>query len=65
MTREIVTILSTDFIITSDWEILCLSLGVTENSDDIDELVIEYVRAGKSEDELKTVEEILKTKESK
>jgi hypothetical protein len=65
MTREIVTIQSTDFIMTSDWEILCLSLGVTEHSDDIDELVIEYVRAGKSEDELKTVEEILKTKESK
>ena len=65
MTREIVTIQSTDFIMTSDWEILCLSLGITEHSDDIDELVIEYVRAGKSEDELKTVEEILKTKESK
>ena len=64
MTREIVVIKYEDFLMDGDWERLCMSLGVMEYAPDVEELVIEYVRAGKSEDELETIEEIIQNKKA-
>jgi hypothetical protein len=63
--REIITIDSNWFSKSDDWFGLCTSLGITEGLNTVDTLTIEYTRAGVSEDEFKTVEQIVKTKKDK
>jgi hypothetical protein len=53
--RKIICFYEGEFALKRDWELTCIALGLPEDTTSV---CIEYVRAGVSEEELKTVKEL-------